>query len=149
MSGPGVQAPPAATEYHQSRVLLVTVLVALVVLGLLLVLELVAIPVHVSPANGSIRCGNPPKIGVFHLNPAFRSDGTYGICASGESTRRVEAVLTLVGGILGILGILGLSVAICARRSWLRTVGIILGVLAGLLAFGSLLAALGNTFLWD
>lgn len=123
-----------------------TILASLAVLGLLLIFELVAIPVHVSPANGSIRCGNPPNIGVFHLNPAFRADGTYGICASGESTRRVEAVLTFVGGILGILG---LAVAICARRSWVRTVGIILGILGGLLALGSLLAALGNTFLWD
>jgi hypothetical protein len=146
MSGPEVQSPPAPTPDHRSRLLLVTILSSLAVLGFLLVLELVAIPVHVSPANGSIRCGNPPNIGVFHLDPAFRADGTYGICRSGETVRRNEALLTLTGGVLGIVGC---SLAIRARRGGGRAIGVVLGILGGLVAFGSFLAALGNTFLWD
>jgi hypothetical protein len=146
MSGPETLSPSALIpDQPHSRLLLVTILGSIAVVGFLLILGLVVIPVHVSPANGSIRCGNPPDIGVFHLDPAFRQDGTYDICKTGETVRRNEALLMLVGGIVGVLG---LSLAILARRGG-RTVGVIVGILGAAVTFGSFLAALGNTFLWD
>ena len=63
------------------------------------------IPVHISSAaNGSIRCGNPPDIGVFHLPSSNWEPGLFSLCEHAEHTRQAEMATTVAGAIISTIG---------------------------------------------
>lgn len=101
--------------------------------------QVLVIPVHASPGNGSLRCGNPPNIGLVHLDPDLHAEGLYSICESGEIARRVEVSLTLAGGLIAAV-----AVAFAVRRRGPRAVWILGFITGGALAFGSFLVTLAN-----
>jgi hypothetical protein len=105
---------------------------------IVLCLELLVIPVHVSPASGSIRCGSPPDIGVFYLPSSNWEPGLFNLCEHAEHTRRAEVATTLAGAVISTIG-LGLASTWRPRRraSLISLVGFVL-------AFGSFLLVIGN-----
>jgi hypothetical protein len=110
------------------------VLSLLVVLALVLVIGLVATPVHVSPGNGSLRCGDPPHTGVLHV---ASNHETRDLCETAAANRRMQVALTS----LGVL-VMWIAVALLLSGRFWYPVLLLLG--GFLLAAGGALAVVGN-----
>ena len=100
------------------------------------------IPVHISSAaNGSIRCGNPPDIGVFHLPSSNWEPGLFSLCEHAEHTRQAEMATTVAGAIISTIG-MGLA------RNSRRWRGAALVALVGFaVALGPFVLVIGNAVL--